>query len=206
MSSSSLVTSTNVFEYFHAQVETTLHNQRVQVADHTATYLVNLLAGFADPRKLFSTTPEGLDLKLLAFQYADAVNAEGAQQRNYALKRLGDMALFIAGVFSGSLNRKLVDVDYYIAMGCAGYRELHHYLSARLAGAHSVDPFGELAAKFGALVDVLAEIADESHLGSNNDILRLYEIWLRTGSPHALKKLQRLGLQPSVASTSRAHH
>ena len=201
-----LVTNTNVFDYFHDQVATTLRHQHVNIGHTTAAYLVNLLTGFMDPRRLFTATSYGLDIKPLAFHYADVVSAEGPQQRNLALKRLGDIALFIAGVFSGSLNRKLVDIDYYIAMGCAGYRELHDALTYRFASKDDIDPFGELATKFAALVDVLAEIADQSHLGSNNDVLRLYEIWLRTGSAHTLKKLQRLGLQPSIAATSRAQH
>jgi hypothetical protein len=202
----SVITAGNVHDYFRDQVTTSLHNQHVELQAQTAEYLTNLLAGFTDPRRLFSVTAEGLDLKPLAFHYADAVHAEGSQQRNLALKRLGDVALFIAGIFSGSLNRSLVDVDYYIAMGGTGYRELHDALAQRFDLVPGSDPFGELAAKFALLVDVLAEIADESHLGSNNDVLRLYEVWLRTGSTHALRKLRRRGLQPSVAATSRAQH
>lgn len=201
-----LVTALNVHDYFRDQLATSLHNQQIEVRESTAAYLANLLAGFLDPNQLFTRTPDGLELRPLALHYADAAYSEGSEQRNLALKRLGDVALFISGVFSGSLNRKLVDVDYYIAMGCAAYRDLHAFLAGRRFDDGFVDPFEELSRKFGALVDVLAEVSEESHLGSNNDVMRNYEIWLRTGSARALRKLQRLGLQPSRHATSRAHH
>jgi len=33
------------------------------------------------------------------------------------LQRLGDVSLFIAGFFARSFARKLIDIDYHIAMG-----------------------------------------------------------------------------------------
>ena len=66
--------------------------------------------------------------------------------------------------------------------------------------------FSELAEKFSALVEVLNEIGEGSNLQSNSDLLRIYEIWLKTGSDRAYDKLQRLGLNPSLNSTSLATH
>mgnify|MGYP002137355912 CR=1 FL=1 len=37
------------------------------------------------------------------------------------MRAMGDFSLYIAGFFSDSLKRKLVDVDYYIGMGGAAY-------------------------------------------------------------------------------------
>jgi len=45
------------------------------------------------------------------------------------MQRLGDTALFIAGVFADSLNRKLVDVDYYVAMGGTAYAQVFRFHS-----------------------------------------------------------------------------
>ena len=70
-----------------------------------------------------------------------------------------------------------------------------------LAGAMTRGPrralgpvFGELAAKFQPLVDALNEIAETAYRHSDRDILRLYEIWLKTGSTRARRLLQRLGV------------
>jgi len=199
-----LVTTIGIRDHFRDQIQTSLKRQHVAVNDGTAGYLVDLLTRFADPRSLFSHTADGPVLRALADHYADAVHADGAGQRKLALKALGDVALFIAGVFSGYLNRRLVDVDYYISMGGSAYRDLHAFVSARLAGADGV--FDELSRKFPLLVDVLAEVSEESRLGAPNDLLRQYELWLRTGSPRARAKLERRGIHPTAQASIRVTH
>ena len=52
--------------------------------------------------------------------------------------------------------------------------------------------FADLATNFSKLVDVLGEVGDSCNLSSNADTLRLYEIWLKTGSVRAHNKLLRL--------------
>jgi len=201
-----LIMSATVHDYFRDQLCTSLHRQKVDVDESTQAYLINLLGAFMDPRQLFVDTPDGLELRPLAFHYADAVNAPTIERRNLALKKLGDVALFISGLFAGSLNRKLVDIDYYIAMGGMAYRDLHDLLRMRFDAPDYGPLFGELAEKFARLVDVLAEVSDASNLGSHHDVLRLYEVWLRTGSEHARRRLHRLGIVPSTNVTSRTQH
>jgi hypothetical protein len=115
-----LITSMSIREYFHEALMSAMCNQQVDVEDETAAYVINLLAQCSRTTALFQSTPDGLDLKPLALIYADAVEAPTAERRNRALKQLGDVALFIAGLFADSLKRKLVDVDYYIAMRHTG--------------------------------------------------------------------------------------
>jgi hypothetical protein len=109
-------------------------------------------------------------------------------------------------MFAGSLVRKVVDVDYYVAMGGAAYRDLHGLLTANFGDALTPTPFAELATKFMALVDVLAEVAEESHLGVKHDVLRDYEVWLRTSSPRALRKLHGAGIVPNREAMSLVRH
>ena len=200
-----LVTTIGIRDHFRDQIQTSLKRQHVAVNDGTADYLVDLLTRFADPRSLFSDTAEGPALRALADHSADAAHADGAGQRKLALKALGDVALFIAGVFSGYLNRRLVDVDYYIARGGSAYRTLHDFITTRLSGAGN-GVFDELSRKFPLLVDVLAEVSEESRLGASNDLLRQYELWLRTGSPRARAKLERRGLHPTAQASIRVAH
>jgi hypothetical protein len=155
---------------------------------------------------LFDESEDGLHIKPLALHYADAVNASCTAERTLALRRLGDVALFISGLYSGSLNRKLVDVDYYIAMGGTAYSYVHELAGNRRDTQRNNTLFAELAEKFARLVDVLNEVGENCNLNSNSDLLRLYEIWLRTGSERAYEKLQRLGLQVSLNASSRALH
>ena len=60
--------------------------------------------------------------------------------------------------------------------------------------------FGELARKFQPVVDALGEISDSARVWSEKDVLRLYELWLKTGSRRAQGLLRQLGVAPAPVS------
>jgi hypothetical protein len=200
-----LVAVTNLREFFHDSVQAALRKQRVDVDDHTEHYVVNVLTMFARSEELYESTPEGIRLKPLARMLADAADAGSAQQRDEALRRLGDVSLFVAGFFAQSFARKLVDIDYHIAMGGRAYGTLADNLRGSIRGQAFAAVFLELAQKFQRLVDVLNEVAEMAHTHTDKDILRLYEIWMKTGSPRAFAILQRLGVAPVLHSARKEH-
>jgi hypothetical protein len=197
----SLVAVTNLREFFHDSVQTALRKQQVAVDDHTEHYVVNVLTMFARSDELYEQTPEGVRLKPLAHMLADASEAPTPQQRDQALRRLGDVSLFIAGFFAQSFARKLVDVDYHIAMGGRAYGTLADTMRNSIRGQAFAAVFLELAQKFQRLVDVLNDVAEMAYEHSDKDILRLYEVWLKTGSPRAYSILRRLGVAPVASRT-----
>jgi hypothetical protein len=200
-----LVAVTNLREFFHDSVQAALRKQRVDVDDHTEHYVVNILTMFARSEELYAVTPEGVRLKPLAHMLADAAEAPSPQQRDEALRRLGDVSLFVAGFFAQSFARKLIDIDYHIAMGGRAYGTLADNLRGTMRGQAIAAVFLELAQKFQRLVDVLNEVAEMAHTHTDQDILRLYEIWLKTGSPRAYAILQRLGVAPVQQGTRKEH-
>jgi ABC-type dipeptide/oligopeptide/nickel transport system ATPase component len=197
----SLVAVMNLREFFHDSVQTALRKQHVAVDDHTEHYVVNVLTQFARSDELYEQTPEGARLKPLAHMLADASEAPTTQRRDEALRRLGDVSLFVAGFFAQSFARKLVDVDYHIAMGGRAYGTLAETTRNSVRGQAFGAVFQELAAKFQRLVDVLNDVAEMAHEHSDKDILRQYEIWLKTGSPRAYAILRRLGVDPVASRT-----
>jgi hypothetical protein len=196
-----VVAVTNLREFFHDSVQTALRKQQVAVDDHTEHYVVNVLTMFARSDELYEQTPEGTRLKPLAHMLAAATEAPTLQQRDQALRRLGDVSLFIAGFFAQSFARKLIDVDYHIAMGGRAYGTLADTMRNSMRGQAFAAVFLELAQKFQRLVDVLNDVAEMAHEHTDKDILRLYEIWLKTGSPRAYGILRRLGVEPVAART-----
>ena len=200
-----LVAVTNLREFFHDSVQTALRKQHVAVDDHTEHYVVNVLTMFARSEELYESTPEGIRLKPLARMLADASAAPSSQQRDETLRRLGDVSLFVAGFFAQSFARKLVDIDYHIAMGGRAYGTLADNLRGSIRGQAFAAVFLELAQKFQRLVDVLNEVAEMAHTHTDKDILRLYEIWMKTGSPRAFAILQRLGVAPVLQSARKEH-
>ena len=74
--------------------------------------------------------------------------------------------------------------------------------AARISGPRRImcGVFGELARKFQGVVDAIGEISDTARVWGPNDVLRLYELWLKTGSQRAQGLLRRLGVAPIPAS------
>lgn len=185
-------------EYFRELVEDALEHQRLDAAELTAYYVVNLLCGYV--RLGEPSTDSAFDEAPLALQLQRALEAGGVQQRLH-LRRLGDASLFVSGFFSDSLKRKLVDVDYYVAMGGYAYGSLSRIDSGSDDAFAPV--FTELADKFVAFVDVLSEVSERSALTSNSDLLRLYERWLRTGSRRNGQLLAERGIVPNASIGTR---
>lgn len=198
---STLITDVNVKEYFREAVTTALANQNVDAAEDTIHYVVNLLAHFARADQLFVTTPDGPMLQPLALIYAEAVETPRPAERQQMLRRLGDVALVISGLFSSSLNRKLVDIDYYVAMGGSAYGVLGSLSRGTVQGRVFCAIFDELSRKFQVFVDVLSEVGERSPMNSSTDIMRLYEVWLRTGSRRTAERLRKLGIEPISAGS-----
>lgn len=199
-----VIAQANVQEYFYEAVTRALEHQNIEAAEDTIFYIVNLLAHFSRAERLFTETEDGTFVRPLTELYAEALEAPSLEVQTRSLKRLGDVALLISGIFSDSLNRKLVDVDYYIAMGGGAYGHLAELIRDSLRGQALGGIFRELSRKFADFVDVLGEVSEEANLTSTKDVLRLYEIWLRTGSRRAASRLRRLGIEP-IAGTLQTH-
>jgi hypothetical protein len=176
-------------EWFRELVGDALTQRKLQVQEATEFYLVNLLS-----QNLSKGRPEAGDEaeagEPLALMLARAL--EGDREARYRnLKRLGDTSLFVSGFFGDSLARSLVDVDYSIAMGERAY-------DALAAGGYGPSGgkqlFGELAERFTSFVDLFAEIAELSELGSNRGLVRLYERFLLTGSERVAQRLRERGV------------
>ena len=193
-----LQTVSDVREFFRDALQSALGHQHLQVRDHTEHYIVNLLAMFSHTDALFEPGTDRTQLRPLALLLAEAHDAPDDRHRFRTLQRLGDVALFVAGFLAGGFARRPVDIDYHIAMGGRAYGTLaqapYHGPQRVLGGV-----FAELEDKFQPLVDALNEIGEGAARHSPRDVLRLYELWHKTGSPRAHRLLLKLGIRPVAA-------
>lgn len=188
----------NPAEYFHAALSGALDELRVRASEHAKQYLVSLLSKFIFMENLYPEDPagEGKRIETLTEKLALAMEEESTEARLQRFREMGDYSLYIAGFFSESLSRKLVDVDYYIGMGGAAYEKV-----ARLQSKvdHS-ELFEELAVKFPLFVDVLGVVSDESSAKLSDQstaLLRAYEVWNKTGSERLARQLVQAGMLPA---------
>ncbi len=191
----------NLKEFFKEALHDALSHQHVAVEGETEHYVVNLLTLFSDADALYERSPREPSrsgLKPLALMLGEALEAPTPEARCRGLQRLGDVSLFIAGFFSAGFARKLVDIDYHIAMGGQAYGTLAETVPAA-RGRTLRQVFAELAAKFQPMVDALNEISESAYQHSAQDRLRLYELWVKTGSERSRRILRKLGIEPAPA-------
>jgi len=173
----------SVDEYFHEVVTDALSAVDLDASEPASWYLVGLLGDFTKTRM----TDDPLGMKL-----AQQVSDPGERVKN--LKQVGDTSLYVAGFFSESLGRSLVQADYYVSLGQSAYGQLARSMSA----ARSLtEVYEELADKFPRFVDVLMEVRKRTTLAELNattDVGKLYEIWLRTREDWVEKKLNAAGI------------
>lgn len=186
-------------EFFREKVARALSNQKVDVCDEVEFYLVNLLCGFVAPEKLKTALGE-LDLleTPLALLLKHAIEAPPSMQLK-VFKVLGDTSLYMSGYFQDYFNRKTFDLDYYIAMGSQAYSHV-----AGLMRQHQPrrlqEVYVRLSDQFPLLVEVVAEVSEQSGLNDNSDLLALYDRWCRNQSERLRKKLMDRGIDPIPAN------
>lgn len=191
-----MLTDIKPLEHFKDLVSTAIKHQNVKTNPIAEFYLSSLLASFL--------TSNRLTQEPLAITYLKALG-ESREVQARMLVELGDISLFTSGFFSDSLKRKIVDLDYYMAMGVTSYSYVAD-LHKKDKSHNSVSAlYCELAAKFGSFVDVLTEVSERSRLTSSKDVLRIYERWLRTKSKQAESLLRGLGIEPHKVSTKPVH-
>ena len=91
-------------------------------------------------------------------------------------------------------------------MGGNAYGSLSEEIRGTFRGRALASVYKELARKFQIVVDVLNEVRDSARQSSDIDLLRTYEVWLRTGSKRAAELLKQNGVIPMPQSLSRNRH
>ncbi len=175
----------NLQLYFHELIQEAIGHQHLQADEHISFYLVNLLSHFTKTEHI-QRREDGEETPL-AILFCKA-QEESPEERARLLKYLGDFSLLISGFFQDSLSRKIVDVDYYMNMGGSAYSQLSTLGVFKKQPTLFNQLFSELSDRFVQWVDVISEVSEASRINSHQNLLRLYEKWIRTGS-HRLKEI-----------------
>ncbi len=184
-------------EYFYELLGDAFSKRSFRPTDETGFYLVNLLNQFMTTDALYARDSDGKHREeALALLVKEAHETHHGEGKRVIYRQVGDLSLYRAGFFQESLNRKLVDLDYYIEIGGLAYREAasrHDETALRLV-------FEELGQRFGKFVDVLADVSDQTMAKGERNLLRIYENWMSTGSERAEKLLHEAGIIPNAGA------
>lgn len=179
--SRSLLQYTSLAAYFHERLSEVRQSQSFDATETSEFYVVNLLETFSQADQLYHTGEDGRrENEALAMILHRAVFCAPGEQVNH-YRRLGDVALFIAGFFAQSLKRGAVGLSYYIDMGQGAYSSLADHVRGRDGKAFR-ELFQELADTFSGWVEVLRALSAEASLGAQLNSLpdvELFERWSR---------------------------
>jgi hypothetical protein len=185
-----VVAEASMVGFFHKEIESAVESQGVKLSAHTKSYVVNLLSQYSQASAMHTKEDDTLAMLYLRSQQV------APEERVRMLRRLGDLALCVSGWFADSLNRKVVDVDYYISMGGGAYGTLASIFEQKRDATVFVELYDELARKFPKVVEVLNEVSEGT--GSRDaSMLRLYDRWMKTGSDRMHRILCERGIVPN---------
>ncbi len=178
-------------QYFHAIVGEAFQERKLETYPHVKTYIVDVLKHYLVTENLYDQQDSsGKKTRKTLAEMLLKANQAGQKERFEQLKKLGDSSLYISGFFSDSFQRKIIDIDYYVDMGRMAYDSL----------AINVDEdtfsklYKEISLKFMALVDVLSLISQRSKMMDQENILRMMDLYSKTGSSLAEENLNEKGV------------
>jgi hypothetical protein len=167
---SKFVLHTSPTAQWHALVSEAEAAARCELNEDTASYLVFMLMRFV-------TRPKSIK-NCLALGYLHGLLQRGRLRRQN-LRDVGDQCLLYAGLFPDHAHHSSLSMSYYVRLG----RSAYHALSSD----REDDIFNQLSHRFIDLMDVLLNMRELDDGRRSLDPLQAHELWLQTGSRHALR-------------------
>lgn len=187
----------NTRSYFFASLQRALFARQIETLPTVEMYLVDILEKYMLTDNLFDeSTSSGKKTRETLAEMMLRASAAGPRKRTELLRKLGDSALYISGFFGPSLQRKIVDIDYYINMGTTAYG----VLAKEIEEDTFSKAYNEIAYKFTDFVDVFT-LMSQNHCKPNGaeDVFRQIEVFSKTGSNLILEQLSEKGIFPDAS-------
>lgn len=189
-------------DFFRQRIECAVDKLNIDGNDETMWYLTQLLCNYSQTNRFLDDNVTGATLTPLAEYYRMAMESPTKHERRMQLQRLGDVAIVVAGLFAGALNRKPIGVRYYMSMGEAAYATLADESPQSTRERSLQRIFESLSQDFRDYVIALSEIPTKPD--SERDLLQLVDEWENTQHPALAKQLREQGVfideTPSVES------
>jgi hypothetical protein len=187
-----LTTDLTLSEFFKDEIDLAIKAQALDASEEVGFYLVNLLQAYTKAERV-PDLDEPLALKL------ERATFSPQNIRIKAFRHLGDVSLYLAGLFSASLRSRTIDVGYAIRMGSGAYAKVATLQRRRYQIGALAAMYLEMSEKFSELVEVLTQVRERHSLGADAmDLAEIYERWSRSKAPHLWERMSALGVLPSA--------
>jgi len=179
--------------------------QGLSVPEHLSAYLGQMLARFAGSETYFvpnsdpHTTKPKKEFPSIVRLWLEG-QTQPAMEQLVQMQHVGDLALYTSGFFPERIQRSMLDMDFYMAVGGQAY-ERAGKIRESIAQERELNVYFELASKFSELKELLAELSDRKFLFSEADRIHLYQKWLDSRSP----RIQRMLAEVGIIAHGKAH-
>lgn len=183
----------NPKDFFQDSLSQAFEECHIQVDPLVHSYLVDVLTYYLLTEHLYEKdTESGRNRQDTLAEMLLRANGAGITERERfeLLKKLGDSSLYISGFFGDSLQRKVVDVDYYINMGSTAYVSLSKGVSDNTFS----QLYQQIAQRFDRFVEAFTVMSHRAMTHGEKNIMRLMDVYSRTGSKSAKQSLADLGI------------
>lgn len=176
-------------------------NVSIVLDDYSKLYLLNTIKGLMEREDFFYSNIIGQDALGEAFMKAFTKDLLGKIQ---ALKAVGDLCLIYSGFFPDKFNKKLVDIDYFIKLGQVSFLTLHRIYTNINSLSDLKNLYLSVYREFTKIVTVMLEIAKRFNLFDENNLLKIYERWQKTGLVTLYNILRSNKIIPTANSMSKS--
>ncbi len=179
-------------EHFSEVVHEACLERHVKAHPQIEAYLVQILKYYLISKNFHQPMQEDSTEKppdTFAEMYLTAMNSETIRKKEL-MRTVADRALYLTGFFAASLQKKVVDIDYYKEIGSAAYYNLAIWTKEDALSSI----FTTFSKRFTDFVTVLNYVSEKSQVQADANVIQLYDRYLRTGSELAREKLTELGV------------
>jgi hypothetical protein len=165
---SKIILSTNLKGFFFDGLSELNKKSLCPVPEAVIYYSSDVLDKFALSQDFFETSDEGkVREKILGMKLLEATQFSRDEQKKI-YKEVGDMSLMVCGYFSQSVNKKIVDSQYYAQLGKMAFSHLNSVTPTFL----DIPSFyGMVATCFESLTTLMTILATKDNLGAENNLI-----------------------------------
>ena len=163
-----IILAANLKGYFFEGLSEINKKSLCPVPDSIIYYSSDVLDKFALSQTFFETSDGKVREKILGMKLLEATQLNRDEQKKI-YKEVGDMSLLVCGYFSESVNKKIVDKDYYAQLGKMAYSHLNN-VSPTFLDIPSF--YGMVATCFESMTSLMSILASKSRGEDTNLIFK----------------------------------
>lgn len=162
-----IILSTNLQGYFFEGLVELNKKSLCPVPESVIYYSSDVLDKFALSQDFFEVSEGKVREKILGMKLLEASQLNREEQKK-VYKEVADMSLLVCGYFAESVNKKLVDTQYYAQLGKMAYGHLNN-VTPKFLDIPSF--YTMIATCFESLTTLMAILANKNRTGSDHHLI-----------------------------------